>query len=106
MQDAISVILEFMTQHSGWVVPLVFLLAVGETLAVVSLLVPSTAILVGLGGLIAAGVFDFGPLFVAAALGSVVGSSLSFWVGRRYGSAALERGAFSIDAVLFERGSS
>jgi membrane protein DedA with SNARE-associated domain len=85
MQDIIDAALGFISEHRAWAPVFAFLLALAETLAFVSILVPSTAILVAVGALVATGSLDFMPLFVAAAAGSILGSTVSYWLGRRYG---------------------
>jgi len=66
---------------------LVGLLAFGESFAFISLLLPATVILFALGGLIGAAELAFWPLWVAAALGAILGDWVSFWLGRHYGPA-------------------
>lgn len=58
-----------------------FVLAFGESLAVISLLLPATAILFGLSGLLGASGIPFWPCWVAAAAGAILGDWLSYWVG-------------------------
>lgn len=61
-----------------------FLLAFGESLAVVSLLLPATAILFALSGLLGASGIPFWPCWAAAALGAMLGDSVSYWIGHRF----------------------
>src|SRR6476661_6113902 len=42
-------VLDFIRAHEAWAVPIVFLLAFGESLAFISLLLPATVILWGIG---------------------------------------------------------
>lgn len=60
-----------------------------ETTALVSIVIPSTAILVGVGALIATGALSFGPVWAGAAIGALIGSTFSWWLGRRYGEGIL-----------------
>lgn len=76
--------LEFIRANQGWAAPLVFLLAFGESLAVVSLLLPATAILFGLSGLLGASGIPFWPCWAAAALGAILGDCVSYWIGHRF----------------------
>ena len=55
-----------------------FLLAFCESFAFVSLLVPATAILFGLGGLIPAVGIKFWPIWMAAVLGAIAGDWLAY----------------------------
>jgi membrane protein DedA with SNARE-associated domain len=63
------------------------MLAFGESLAFVSLILPATVILFGVGGLIGAADMDFWPIWGGAAVGAGLGDWLSYWLGRRYGYA-------------------
>ena len=73
----------------SWAMPLAFLLAFGESLAVISLVLPSSAILFGAGALIGAGALDFMPVWAGAAAGAVLGDWFSFWIGGRWGEGVL-----------------
>lgn len=76
-------ILEFIRVNQVWAAPVVLLLAFGESLAFISLLLPAWAALVGMGALIAAGEINFWPIWVAAALGAACGDWLSYWIGQK-----------------------
>ena len=87
-EDGISeTLLNFVRNHQAWAPALVLILAFGESLAFVSLLLPATVILLGLGGLTGAADIAFWPIWCAAALGAVLGDWLSYWLGRRYSHA-------------------
>lgn len=81
MQDAV---LTFVRDHEAWSVPIVFVLAFGESLAFISLLLPATAILFGVGGLIGATGISFWPIWFAAAVGAALGDWVSYWLGYHY----------------------
>ena len=74
-------VVEFVKTHQGWAAPIVFALAFGESFAFLSLLLPATVILFGVGGLMAAGNIPFIPVCVAAAVGSILGYGLSYYIG-------------------------
>jgi len=76
-------ILEFIRLNHAWAAPIVFLLAFGESLAFVSLLLPAWAALIGMGALIAAGEISFWPVWIAASIGAALGDWLSYWIGRK-----------------------
>lgn len=76
--DAITTTIDFVRVHEAWAIPIVFILAFGESLAFLSLLLPATVILLGLGALIGESGIPFGqsgppPLRV---LSSVTGSRI------------------------------
>ena len=93
-----------MKAHELWAVPIVALLAFGESLAFVSLLLPATVILFGLGALIGESGMDFWPLWAAALLGAFFGDWLSFWLGRHYGHAIAELWPLNRHPTLIPRG--
>ena len=78
-------IVNFVRDHKTWAAPIVLLLAFGESLAFVSLVLPFWAMLVGIGTLVgAAGGFDFWLILTAAAIGAALGDWLSYWLGMHY----------------------
>jgi membrane protein DedA with SNARE-associated domain len=80
----VDLVLSFINAHQEWALPIVFILAFGESLAFVSLLLPATAILLATGGLIGAAGLSFWPIWTAAALGAILGDWVSYWFGIRY----------------------
>jgi membrane protein DedA with SNARE-associated domain len=78
-------ILEFIRVNQAWAPPIVLLLAFGESLAFISLLIPAWAALVGIGALISAGQINFWPIWVAASIGAALGDWLSYWIGIKLG---------------------
>ncbi|HRO12628.1 DedA family protein [Amaricoccus sp.] len=104
MEPLYGAIVDFLAAHQHWAPYLAFALALGETVAFVSIAIPSTAILVGVGGLIATGALHFVPIWIGAVLGALVGSTFSWWLGRRYGDRMLAVWPFSREPALVERG--
>ncbi len=78
MSDLSEATIAFVQSHSGWVAPIVFVLAFCESFAFVSLIVPATVILFGVGGMVGASRIEFGVIWLAAALGAVVGDWLAY----------------------------
>jgi len=76
-------IIDFVRIHQAWAPLVVFLLAFGESLAFISLLLPAWAALLGIGALIMAGGLNFWPIWVAASLGAAFGDWLSYWIGQK-----------------------
>lgn len=83
-------ILAFLERHQEWSFWLALVFAAAETTAFLSLAVPSTAILVGVGALVATGAIPFLPIWAGAALGALIGSTFSWWLGWRYGDRILK----------------
>lgn len=69
-------------EHIAWTEPIVFALGFGESIAFVSLFIPSTALFLGIGGLHAAAGGQFVFIWLAGALGAFLGDCVSFIAGR------------------------
>ena len=79
-------IMTFIQEHRAWAAPMVFVLAFGESLAFVSLILPFWGLLVALGALIGGntGSLEFWTILVAAAVGAALGDWVSYWLGQHY----------------------
>lgn len=104
MEAVLDQIIAFLESHQSWAPYLAFLFAFAETLAFISIVIPSTAILVGVGGLVATGALTLFPIWVGASLGALCGSMLSFWLGHRYGARMLEGWPFDRHPGMVARG--
>jgi undecaprenyl-diphosphatase len=83
--QAIQPYLDYFSQNPEWAIAIVFLIAFGEALLIIGLFVPSTAVLIGAGMLVGTGHLGFWPVFLATAIGAIVGDQLSYWAGRLFG---------------------
>ena len=59
------VTMEFIKAHQIWALPIIFLLSFGESLAIISLVIPATAILLAVGALVGAELVPFLPTLLA-----------------------------------------
>ena len=84
MEQTAQQVLEFVRDHKDWAAPIVFVLAFGESIAFVSLILPFWAMLVGLGTLVQASGLSFPLMLTAAAVGAALGDWLSYWLGYHY----------------------
>jgi membrane protein DedA with SNARE-associated domain len=82
-QSSFDQVVTFARDNAAWAPPIVFLLAFGESLAFISLLLPAWGALVALGALIGTSGISFWPVWVAAALGAALGDWLSYWIGQK-----------------------
>ena len=73
----------FVRDHREWAAPVVFVLAFGESLAFISLLLPAWAALVAIGALVSSNGLSFWPVWIAGSLGAALGDWLSYWIGRK-----------------------
>ncbi|MBV8791738.1 MAG: DedA family protein [Pseudolabrys sp.] len=81
LEEIANEVVGFVQRNETWAIPVVLALAFGESLAFISLLLPATVALFGIGGLIAASGISFIPIFIAGAVGAALGDWLSFWFG-------------------------
>lgn len=68
----------FIRAHEAWTLPVVFALAFCESFAFLSLIVPATAILLAVGGLIGASRMSFWGVWSVAAAGAFAGDWLAY----------------------------
>jgi undecaprenyl-diphosphatase len=83
--DYIQPYLDYFSANPEWAIAIIFLIAMGEALLIIGLFVPSTAVLVGAGILVGTGHLGFWPVFIATAVGAIVGDQVSYWAGRLFG---------------------
>jgi membrane protein DedA with SNARE-associated domain len=76
--------IDFVRDHQAWAPFIVAGLAFCESLAFLSLLVPATVILVGIGALIGAIDLAFWPIWLGGAVGAALGDWVSYEVGRYF----------------------
>lgn len=104
IEGFVTATLEFVRANQAWAAPIVFFLAFGESLAVVSLLLPATAILFALSGLLGASGIPFWPVWIAAASGAILGDMLSYWIGFRFKDGLARRWPLTRAPELMPRG--
>ncbi|MGH6677470.1 MAG: DedA family protein [Bradyrhizobium sp.] len=84
MKDLAHAATEFVRDHQAWAAPIVFVLAFGESLAFLSLLIPAWSALIAIGALIGATGISFYPLWIAGSIGAALGDWLAYWFGFTY----------------------
>ncbi len=77
-----TTVVEFVRLHQEWAPFIVFGLAFGESLAIVSLFTPATVLLLAIGGMIGVVDLAFWPIWAGAAFGAALGDWVSYEVGR------------------------
>ncbi len=103
LSDILNLILQWVAGHPGWMGLIVFLTAMGESLAVVGLILPGAAMMVGFGALIALGHLEFWPTWAWAVAGAIAGDGLSFWLGHTFHQQLRQRWPFSTHPELVDR---
>lgn len=85
MEDLVQPTLAFISAHAGWAFAVMFVFAFGESFAFLSLLFPGTSLLIAAGALLATGSLHYFSVLAGAILGAVLGDTVSYWIGRRFG---------------------
>jgi len=94
----------FVRDHQTWAAPIVLLLAFGESLAFISLLIPAWGVLIAIGALIGASGVSFWPVWIAGGIGAAIGDWLSYWFGFRFKNRVAEMWPLSRYPDLLPRG--
>jgi membrane protein DedA with SNARE-associated domain len=95
---------DFVKEHQAWAPLIAGALAFGESFAIVSLLIPATGALIGVGLLIAASDIPFVPIWIGAAVGAALGDWISYWIGLKLENAAHRVWPLSRYPHMIERG--
>ena len=77
-------VLRFFIEHKEYAAAICFLLGFGESIALVSLFIPSTVLFLGIGGAYSAVGGGFLPIWLAGAAGAVAGDCISYFIGRYF----------------------
>lgn len=91
MEELIGHATRFVADYGAWAGPIIGLLAFGESLAVVGLLIPATALMIAVGGLIGSGVIEPLPVIAFGVAGAVLGDWVSYALGRAIGPSIYRR---------------
>ncbi len=80
--------LAFVQAHRAWTPVIAAALAFCESIAVLSLIVPATVILLAVGALVGGAGVEFWPVVVGAAVGAILGDWISYEFGHWLGPGA------------------
>jgi hypothetical protein len=81
LESYVQQFIDFVRQNEAWAPPIVFALALGESLVFISFLLPAWAALVTIGGLVGVSEIQFWPVWIGASIGAALGDWLSYWIG-------------------------
>lgn len=95
MDAVLQSLAEFIARHAGWAGLVLGVITLLESLVLIGAFIPATALLVMVGGLIAAGLLDPFQVIFWCVMGAVVGDAISFELGRRLGPRALRHPIFA-----------
>jgi membrane protein DedA with SNARE-associated domain len=104
MENFVQPTLDFISANSSWAFPVMFVTSFGESFAFVSLLFPGTSILIVAGTLMSTGSLPYWPVLAGAIIGAVLGDSISFWLGQRFGGSIGRMWPFTRSPELLPRG--
>ena len=97
-------LVEFMRANQEWAIPIVFLIAFAECVAILSWLVPATVFFTAFGAAAGASGLNLVPLAIAAAAGSGFGFWISYWAGLILGPRVDHHWPFNKNPELLARG--
>jgi membrane protein DedA with SNARE-associated domain len=97
-------LVEFMRVNQGWAIPIVFLVAFAECVAILSWLVPATVFFTAFGAAAGASGLNLIPLAIAASAGAGCGFWISYWAGLVLGPRVGEYWPLNRDPQMLERG--
>ena len=97
-------IVEFVQAHQAYAPFVLGLMTFAESLAFVSLLLPTMTIMIAIGFVIAAADIPFWQVWAGAACGAFLGNWVSFAIGQRYKKAVYETWPLSRNPKLIMRG--
>lgn len=84
LQPAWDGLIAFARDHAAWTALIVFALGFAESIAFISLFVPSTFLFLMIGGIHSAAGGQFVPVWLAGAAGAAIGDVVSFLAGRYF----------------------
>ncbi|NLZ11337.1 MAG: DedA family protein [Alcaligenaceae bacterium] len=91
MEQIVNEITLLINNNQEWAAFILGLLAMGESLLVVGIAIPATAVMLVVGGLVGNGTLDAGPVVFWGIVGAVVGDAISYYIGRLLGPRIIHR---------------
>jgi membrane protein DedA with SNARE-associated domain len=104
IDSIIAPTLAFVRENRDYAFWIALIFAMGETTAFISIVIPSTAILLGVGALVATGELSLFPIWLGASIGAIIGSHFSYFIGHRYGDAILGMWPLRTKPELVDKG--
>ena len=82
--ETLQPLIDWIAAHPDLSGLIVFLFAMGESLALVGILVPGVVIMLSVGTLVGLGAINLWYALIFAALGAIAGDWFSYWLGRHF----------------------
>lgn len=106
MTEALQSLLAWIGAHPHWALCLLFAVTLLDSLFIIGAFVPAALPLFAIGAMVALGALELWPTLLIAAAGALLGDSLSFWLGCRYGERLFQARFFLKHPELVLRGRS
>lgn len=91
MEALFADLAHILKNNQMWAAPIVGLISFGESLVIVGLVIPATAVMVVIGGLLGAGVVAPAPVLIGAIVGAILGDIVSYFLGRWMGPSIVHK---------------
>ncbi|EHL96493.1 SNARE-like domain protein [Acetobacteraceae bacterium AT-5844] len=91
LEDWTSAFEAWVRANAALAAPVTFLIAFLESFPVVSIVVPSTALLLAVGALVGSDLLSPGPVILACILGGILGDAAGYWLARFIGPYAVRK---------------
>jgi len=91
MDAYITLVGDFIRDNQFWAGPVIGLLTLAESMLILGLFVPATALLLMIGGLVGNDLISPVPVLLWGIGGAIVGDALSYWIGRWAGPTLMRR---------------
>ncbi len=91
MESLLETTETFIRTHQAWAGLIVGLIAFGESIVLLGLVIPATGLMLVVGGLIGGGLIDPVPVLAGAVVGAVLGDVVSYVIGQWLGPSVVHR---------------
>ncbi|MGB6104750.1 MAG: DedA family protein [Pusillimonas sp.] len=85
MEQYLQQVSTFIETHQEWAGLTLGLLAMGESLLIIGLAIPATALMLLVGGLVGSGALEPLPIIAWGVAGAALGDAISYYIGRLLG---------------------
>jgi membrane protein DedA with SNARE-associated domain len=89
MDALMAQVADFIKDNSQWAGVVICLLTFGESMFIIGVLIPATALLLMTGGLVGSGTLPWLPILLWGYAGAILGDALSFLIGKWMGPSVL-----------------
>tara|TARA_R110000851_G_scaffold333421_1_gene512935 strand:- start:63455 stop:64087 length:633 start_codon:yes stop_codon:yes gene_type:complete len=91
MEELVNQLTQFIHANQEWTGLILGLMTMGESLLIVGIAIPATAIMLVVGGLIGSGTVEPLPVIGWGILGAIIGDGISYYIGRWLGPQIIHR---------------